>query len=251
MAAEAIRANTLHRITLEGYAVQCRFVRSKVAKKLRIKIRPDEIEVVVPEARRNQEGLAFVVKNKTWVVDQMVRARQLRTVRRPDKQMKGQVLFRGMPYKIKVVRVDNWLAQNKVTIEDGKICIMCGADPQTPASRSLENWLRNQARVTIAKQLADIGQQKKLTPNRVYIMGQRTKWGNCSALRNLSFNWRLIMAPDFVLRYIVTHEMVHLSIPDHSAKFWLTVKSLCKEADSARAWLSAHGKALIEEKIIF
>ena len=84
----------------------------------------------------------------------------------------------------------------------------------------------------------------KRTPNRVYVMGQRTKWGNCSALGNLSFNWRLIMAPDYVLRYIVTHEMVHLAIPDHSQRFWLTVQSLCPNADRARQWLVANGHRL-------
>ncbi len=71
-------------------------------------------------------------------------------------------------------------------------------------------------------------------------MGQRTKWGNCSARRNLSFNWRLILAPDFVLRYLVTHEAVHLAVPDHSAKFWLTVQSLCRETEKAKQWLCAH-----------
>src|SRR5436305_2288294 len=48
------------------------------------------------------------------------------------------------------------------------------------------------------------------------LMGQPTKWGNCSPLQNLSFNWRLIMAPETVLRYLVTHEAVHLAVPDHS-----------------------------------
>ena len=75
-------------------------------------------------------------------------------------------------------------------------------------------------------------------------MGQRTKWGNCSSRRNLSFNWRLILAPDYVLRYLVTHEAVHLAIPDHSAKFWLTVQSLCRETERARQWLVAHAQDL-------
>jgi predicted metal-dependent hydrolase len=74
-------------------------------------------------------------------------------------------------------------------------------------------------------------------PKRVYVMGQRTKWGNCSSLKNLSFNWRLILAPDFVLHYLVTHEVAHLAIPDHSAKFWLTVQSLCPETERAKQWL--------------
>lgn len=71
-------------------------------------------------------------------------------------------------------------------------------------------------------------------------MDQRTKWGNCSARGNLSFSWRLVLAPAVVLRYLVTHEAVHLAIPDHSAKFWLTVQSLCPEMERAKQWLSRH-----------
>lgn len=71
-------------------------------------------------------------------------------------------------------------------------------------------------------------------------MGQSTKWGNCSGRKNLSFNWRLILAPEFVIRYLVTHEAVHVAVPDHSAKFWLTVQSLCRETERAKQWLSGH-----------
>jgi predicted metal-dependent hydrolase len=78
-------------------------------------------------------------------------------------------------------------------------------------------------------------------------MGQRTKWGNCSGLGNLSFNWRLILAPEFVLRYLVTHEVVHLAVPDHSQRFWLTVQSLCPSSEMARRWLSANGERLMVE----
>ena len=62
----------------------------------------------------------------------------------------------------------------------------------------------------------------------------------CNTRGNLSFNWRLVLAPDFVLRYLVTHEVAHLAVPDHSAKFWLTVQSLCPEMERAKQWLSRH-----------
>ena len=62
--------------------------------------------------------------------------------------------------------------------------------------------------------------------------------------RNLSCNWRLILAPDFVLRYLVTHETVHLAVPDHSAKFWLTLQSLCPGTERAKQWLSTNGLRL-------
>jgi predicted metal-dependent hydrolase len=74
-----------------------------------------------------------------------------------------------------------------------------------------------------------------------YQDGQRTKWGNCSSRRNLSFNRRLILAPDYgQLEYLVTHEAAHLVVPDRSAKFWLTVQSLCRDTEKAKQWLCRH-----------
>lgn len=229
---------------LDARDVECRFVRSLTATKLRIKIRPDSLEVVVPEGRNTTEATEFVLANRTWVVEQLERVRQLRAVRRPDKRIRGQILYRGEPLPVRLVQIDTWQAPNKVVLEAGGVVITRGPNARTPVSRSLEYWLRKQARAEIEQHLIDVSKRVRRTPNSVYIMGQRTKWGNCSALGNLSFNWRLIMAPDYVLLYIVTHEMVHLAIPDHSQRFWLTVQSLCPNADRARQWLVANGHRL-------
>lgn len=242
--AEAIRASTLQRVLLNGQELECRLVRSVAAKKLRIKVRPDGVEVVLPEGRDSRDGVAFVVENQVWVVEQLERARRLSALRRSDKRTRGQILFRGEPVTLKVMRSECWQAPNKVEQENGVITITHGAGSRTAVGRSLENWLRKLAREHIVQHIADISQRVKREPNRIYVMGQRTKWGNCSALGNLSFNWRLIMAPDYVLRYIITHEMVHLVIPDHSQKFWLTVQSLCPNSDRARQWLVANGHRL-------
>jgi hypothetical protein len=113
-----------------------------------------------------------------------------------------------------------------------------GLGSSTPVAWSLERWLRKEARRHIEEHLAFVTSRLGHRPERIYVMGQRTKWGSCSSRRNLSFNWRLVLAPDAVLRYLVTHEAVHLVVPDHSAKFWLTVHSLCPEAERARQWLA-------------
>lgn len=242
--AEAQRTDTPQRILLNGQEVQWRLVRSKAARKLRIKVGSDGVQVVLPEGRDSREAAAFIADNRDWVTEQLERTRKLLAARRPEKPAAGCIAFRGDTVAVRVLRSDDWRAPNKVVLDDGAITVTCAPDSKTPATRSLENWLRKQARERIAQHIADIGKRLKRVPNRIYVMGQRTKWGNCSALGNLSFNWRLAMAPDFVLRYIVTHELVHLAVPDHSRKFWLTVQSLCPDAERARQWLVANGQQL-------
>ena len=232
-------------ILLNGEDVEYRLVHSQAAKKLRIKVRLDGIDVVVPENRANQEAIAFVTENRDWVIEQLERARTLRALRRPEKKTPGMLLFDGELIPVNVVRSDSWGAPNKIVLQDGGVSLTCGQDSQTPLAKSLENWLRKKARERVLRHVVDIGKRLNREPNRIYIMEQRTKWGNCSAIGNLSFNWRLIMAPEYVLGYIVTHEMVHLAIPDHSKRFWLTVQSLCPNTEKARQWLVANAHKLM------
>lgn len=232
-------------ILLDGQDVAYRLVHSQSARKLRIKVGLDGIEVVVPENRDNQEAIAFVTENRDWVIRQFERTEKLRALRRPEKKAPGMILFCGELVPVNVIHSTAWRAPSKIALQDGMISITCGPNAKTPVDMSLENWLRKQARESVMRHVADIGKRVKREPNRIYIMDQRTKWGNCSALGNLSFSWRLIMAPDYVLHYIVTHEMAHLSIPDHSQRFWLTVKSLCPHSDQARQWLVANAHRMM------
>jgi predicted metal-dependent hydrolase len=199
---------------------------------------------VLPEGRDDREAAAFLRNHRAWVAEQLVRVRELRALRRSSAPDQEHILFRGEAVAVRVVRSWSWRAPNKVAMHDNAIAITCKLDSKTAPGRSLEKWLRKQARERIDLQIADVGRRLKRAPNRIYVMGQRTKWGNCSARGNLSVSWRLVMAPDFVLRYIVTHEMVHLAVPDHSRKFWLTVQSLCPETERARQWLLANGQRI-------
>lgn len=241
-----MKASTQHQIQLGGRRVDYRVVRSRAARKLRLRVGPNGVEVVQPAARNGDDVSAFVDRNGAWILDQLERVERLRSVRRPEQRRIGEILFRGEPTRVRIETTATRARGNLIDFIDGEIVVRQGAGSQTPAGRSLETWLRKQARKEIENRLAVVTGRLRQRAQRVYVMGQRTKWGNCSARRNLSFNWRLILAPEFVLRYLVTHEAVHLSIPDHSMKFWLTVQSLCRETERAKQWLSANGRHLLE-----
>jgi predicted metal-dependent hydrolase len=198
---------------------------------------------VQPSNRAGDDVLCFLNRNGVWILDQLQRVERLRKIRAPERHL-GEILFRGERTRVRIEEMRTRLGGNRVTLVGGEIVVQRGLESRVPASRSLEKWLRRQARAEIEKHLGIVSTRLRQSARRVYIMGQRTKWGNCSSQRNLSFNWRLIMAPDSVLRYLVTHEAVHLAVPDHSAKFWLTVQSLCRETERAKQWLVANGHRL-------
>jgi predicted metal-dependent hydrolase len=238
--AEAMQTLTRQRIRIGGRVVDYRLVHSKAARKLRVRVGPGGVEVVQPSARTGEEVSDFLLSNGSWILDHLNRAERLRSLRRPVTRPAGQILFRGEATPVRIESTQSRATGNAVRVVAGEIVVSRGPRSQTPVEHSLEQWLRREARQSIEPHLSKITARLGRHPHRVYVMGQRTKWGNCSSRRNLSFNWRLILAPDYVLRYIVTHEVVHLAIPDHSAKFWLTVQSLCPDTERAKQWLCRH-----------
>jgi len=239
-----MKAATQARITVDGRQVDYRVIRSKSAKKLRIRVGVKGVEVIQPEGRDVADVLEFVEANGPWIAGQIDRIERFQSIRKPMLTQAGTLLFRGEPLTVRIELHPQRGGANQIFHDGDMLVIVQSGLSRTSPAKSLENWLRKQAREALFSNLAAVTRKLRREPGRVYIMGQRTKWGNCSSLQNLSFNWRLIMAPDFVLRYLVTHEAVHLAIPDHSHKFWLTVQSLCPESERAKQWLCTHADML-------
>lgn len=227
-------------IALEGRKVDYRVICSRGARKLRVRIGPNGVEVVRPASRNEEDVTKFLRANSQWIAGQIERVNGLPCIRKAQQQKRDEILFLGESTRVCVEADPKWHGPNRVSFGSDGILVVRGRS-STPLARSLENWLRQRARAAIETELSQVTKRLKRAPHKVYIMGQRTKWGNCSAMQNLSFNWRLIMAPPFVLQYLVTHEAVHLVVPDHSSRFWLTVQSICPKAERARQWLCANG----------
>ncbi|HEY6670114.1 MAG TPA: M48 family metallopeptidase, partial [Methyloceanibacter sp.] len=83
-----------------------------------------------------------------------------------------------------------------------------------------------------------------LTPKRLYVRDQTTRWGSCSTSGALSFSWRLVLAPPFVLDYLAAHEVAHLGHMNHGPRFWALVERSMPRHEEARSWLKKHGASL-------
>ena len=129
---------------------------------------------------------------------------------------------------------------------DGEKCILSLSEPGNEAAvrAALKQALSKCALVRIREELAVWAPKIGVQFGRVAIRDQKSRWGSCSAKQNLNFNWKLIMAPGEVLRYVVIHELCHLIEFNHSARFWSLVENQMPDYEAWKKWLKSHGSEL-------
>ncbi len=110
--------------------------------------------------------------------------------------------------------------------------------------RRMEDFFRRTARADIAEAVAEFSGRIGRPAKAIRIKDTRSQWGSCTPAGVLSFSWRLVLAPPFVLRYVAAHEVAHLVELNHSPAFWALNAKLDPNHEAARAWLKAHGRAL-------
>lgn len=109
----------------------------------------------------------------------------------------------------------------------------------------LLNWLKVQAKRHIIKRTRDLAERYGFEYKRIAVKDQSSRWGSCSSLGNLNFNWRLFLAPSVVLDYVIIHELAHTQQMNHSKAFWNIVEKIMPEFRKSKLWLKTNGNNLM------
>lgn len=192
----------------------------------------DGVVLTLPRRASFAEGFELAREKADWVIDQLNRLAP-----RVPFAAGARIPFAGVDHEIHHLPE----ALGGVWREDHAIVVSGRAEH---VARRIRDWLRDQARIEIAIRVAAKSRALDRTPGRITVRDTRSRWGSCSYDGNLSFSWRLVMAPIMVLDYVVAHEVAHLRWNHHGPRFWGTVAKLTPEADAARAWLNDHGERL-------
>ncbi len=221
-------------LDIAGRSVPVRLRRNGRARRIVLRIEKDGDGVVVTLPKRvpEAEGIAWAHKQRDWIAERLAQI-PVRTA-----FADGAVIpFAGTDHVIRHVPG----ARRGVWPEDGEIYV--SGRPEHLARR-VTDWLRREARARLTAQTARASERLGMKHGRITVRDTRSRWGSCASSGNLNFSWRLIMAPAFVLDYVVAHEVAHLKEPHHGPAFWRTVAELDPDAERGRTWLSKHGEAL-------
>jgi len=112
------------------------------------------------------------------------------------------------------------------------------------AAKRLTRWLFDEAKRDLEVSVARHAKLLSLKATRIAVRDQTSRWGSCSTTGSLSFSWRLVLAPAFVLDYVAAHEVAHLAEMNHGPKFWALVKKIRPDFEAAKQWLQVRGPDL-------
>ncbi len=129
-----------------------------------------------------------------------------------------------------------------VSFQTGQFLLAKHAFPRAEASFTA--WYRAQARALVEERVRRFAAQYGFSYRQLRITSARTRWGSCSARGTLSFTWRLVMAPQECIDYVVVHELAHLRVANHSPAFWREVEAILPDYKDRRKWLRVNGRLL-------
>lgn len=213
-------------------------------KTLEIQIKPDgQVRVLAPK-NSSREWIKDVIESKrSWIENKrklVLEKRPLKTkiedgmkVLESGDWLTLKIGQSGSPYPI--YRCEDILYVN--IIETWK-------DNENVIKEMLRDFYTNNTRLRIEHCVNIWIKRLGIQPNRIKIKDQKRRWGSCSSKGNLNFNWRLSMAPDDILEYVVVHELCHFYHMDHSKDFWALVENHLPDYKIKRKWLKDNGQHL-------
>ncbi|HEY1796577.1 MAG TPA: SprT family zinc-dependent metalloprotease [Stellaceae bacterium] len=206
------------------------------ARRISLRVLPvgQGIELVLPRGVGAEAGLKFLDGNRGWVA--------ARIAAQPSAEpfVEGAVVpVLGVPHRI--CREANSAAP-PVAIRDGEIRVK--GDPAHLGRRVREHLIAL-ARSELSSRARDCAVRVGRRVGRVGVRDPKSRWGSCSSNGDLSFSWRLVLAPEAVIDYVVAHEVAHLVEMNHSPRFWRLVETLAPDSAGPRAWLRRHRLRLL------
>ena len=213
--------------------------RHRRARRYTLRIHPTDREAILtmPPRGRIAEAREFAQLHGGWIA-----ARLGRLPKAAPFQPGTVVPLRGVPHRI--VHRSGERGTVWTETRDSGERVLCVAGGHEHIDRRIGDFLKREAKRELEAASRRFAADLGVTVRRVAVRDQSSRWGSCSTTGVLSYSWRLILAPGYVLDYLAAHEVAHLVEMNHSPRFWRLVQRVCPGHERAKAWLDVHGSDL-------
>lgn len=216
-----------------------------------LKVAPDRISLLVPSSMAAETLQEMIVQQQEWFRSQ-INQRASVFEKQSAFDYGCEVLFWGEAFRSEF-SIANVIDQHSVKLCESENTLSIYLKPSKSvqdsprlyAKRTLEKWFIEQFSVYVLAQLPTLANQIGVDYTDIKIRSYKARWGSCYPDGRMQFNWRLVMAPKWVVNYVLVHELCHLVHANHSKAFWALVEQHDQNVKAAKKWLKQHGNALI------
>lgn len=221
-------------------------VRTSGSKSASIVVERGQVFVRVPISLSSSRIEKIVQSRSDWIREKL-RIQSDIFIPKPKEMISGESFsYLGKNYRLKLIRGE----QSEVKLKNGYLTLfhdknLTGVKRDKFVRQSLESWYQTRALEKFQEKVNRYEKILSIHAKSVSVYDFKSRWGSCSVNGDIRFNWRVIMAPNPIVDYVVVHELSHLLHHDHSEKFWKTIKNVIFDFSEHRQWLRLNGHLLL------
>lgn len=205
---------------------------------------PNTVSIVAPNGTTEETINSYVKKKANWIVQKIFLFKDMEFRKINRQMLSGEsLLYLGRNYTLQLID-DASLKKPKVSLYRGKFYIKTPTRDEQILKKAMVEWYKQKASQRLIERTNYYQHYFKRNPTAVKVKEQQKRWGSCTPNNELLFNWRCILAPSYILDYIVVHEMCHLYYMNHSQEFWDLLSSVMSDYEQRKEWLKNNGVRL-------
>lgn len=225
---------------IQGDGFNVTIIRSKRRKTLALAVANGKVSVRMPAKMAKHHAERFIVQKTAWIQQKLA----LHPAISKKQFLDGETfLFMGQQV---FLTLNTGSSQNCIRLNGEQLLVelKTKAPSQAVISKHITAWYKQQAEQLLQTRCHALSKITGLSPRTITVKTYKARWGSCTRTGDIQLNWKLIMAPQTVIDYVIIHELCHLQQHNHSAAFWQLVKNFCFDYPVHKLWLKSHGHAL-------
>lgn len=218
--------------------------RTNRKKTISIEIKDNKVEVKAPYIISQKEIESFILQKKDWI-DKKISFHN--SIKKPIKRRfieEENFQFLGKDLKLKIIK-----SNKRKNYLDGKFIYIFIKNEEEKLKekikKELEILFKYEALKIFERKTNFYARKIGVYPKKITIKSYKKRWGSCSYKEELSYNWKLIMAPEKIIDYVIIHELCHLIHFNHSKDYWEKVSKILPNYKTSKEWLKINQHLLI------
>jgi Predicted metal-dependent hydrolase len=231
-------------VIIKGREIRYNLIRC-ARKSIGIKITPEKgVEVRVPHNITVKAVQQIIEEKAEWIQKKTELVNEKASLRpKHDFKTGEEILLLGEKYSL-VIEPALQKKEEHIAIKENKIYLQVYNPSKEYIKTYLINWYKSLAKEYLTKKTFHYSEKVQVTFETVKITNPSKRWGSCTSKGNINYNWRIIMAPEEMIDYLVVHELAHRKEMNHSKRFYEILKSIMPDYKNREKWLKTNGVAL-------